>query len=192
MELTLDERLDLIKNRLATCEQKDPIAIVKSLMHCDFVSIHGPEHHFLDGASLMRALHNAGVKFDYDKAIEELCARTRKMPGAMCGYWGMCGSVASIGAVLSIIDGTGPLSDDQNYKNHMSFTSSMINKMSEIGGPRCCKRNAFLSILAGVEYAKEHYGVNPDVPKDLKCEFSPHNKQCIGTACPFFKTDKRE
>lgn len=56
MELTLDERLDLIKNHLATCEQKDPIAIVKSLMHCDFVNIHGPEHHFLDGASLMRAL----------------------------------------------------------------------------------------------------------------------------------------
>ena len=30
----------------------------------------------------------------------------------MCGLWGACGAITSIGAVLSIIDETGLISDD--------------------------------------------------------------------------------
>ena len=40
---------------------------------------------------------------------------------AMCGLWGVCGAVASIGAALAIIDGTGPLSDDGTWGEHMAF-----------------------------------------------------------------------
>lgn len=69
-------------------------------MRNDFVNIHGPEHHFLDGAAFIMAYKNAGGQIDAEAFLAELAKRTIKMPGAMCGYWGICGSVASAGAAL--------------------------------------------------------------------------------------------
>ena len=112
-----------------------------------------------------------------------------KMPGAMCGYWGVCGSVASLGAVFSIIDKTGPLSDDECYKRHMEYTSNVIKYMSKIGGPRCCKRNAFISILEGVKYAKRYYGIELEL-EEVACEFTSFNKECIKDRCPFYHKEK--
>ena len=186
MEYTLDEKYKLIKEEVLKNKSKNPIEIAKSIMHKDFVNIHGPEHHFLDGASFMVAYKNSGGDIDLDKAIDILAERTIKMPGAMCGYWGMCGSVASVAAVLAIIHEVGPLSSTPYYGEDMEFTSSVIKKMSEIGGPRCCKRNAFLSLSSGVRFVKEKYGVEMELD-EIECEFSSWNKQCIGTRCPFHK-----
>lgn len=186
---TLEEKYRLIKSKIKQSKSKNPIEIAKSIMHEDFVSIHGPEHHFLDGAAFLAALKNSGANIDLDKSLEMLANRSIAMPGAMCGYWGICGSVASIWAALSIIDQTGPLSNDKPYSEHMKFASSVIEKMSEIGGPRCCKRNAFISIINGVSYVKEHYGIEMELEK-VECEFSPLNQQCIKEKCPFNKIKK--
>ena len=154
MEYTMQEKYALIKKVVMKEKTTDPIAMAKDVMKNDFVSIHGPEHHFLDGACFLKAIHNANPFFDLEATVNELANRSIRMPGAMCGYWGMCGSVASIGAALSVLHKTGPLSDDEHYKEHMEYTSRVIKRMSEIGGPRCCKRNAFLSISEGVRFIK--------------------------------------
>ena len=155
-------------------------------MHKEFVNIHGPEHHFLDGAAFLVAYKNAGGNVNLVMAIDKLKERTIKMPGAMCGYWGICGSTASIGAALSIIHQTGPLSYDDFYKDHMQCTSSLISKMSQIGGPRCCKRNAFLSLSEAVKFVERKYNIKMDL-EDIQCDFSSLNKQCIASKCPFHK-----
>lgn len=186
MEYSMQEKYARIKSSVSREKTTDPIAMAKNIMKNDFVSIHGPEHHFLDGACFLKAIHNANPFFDLEAALDELAARSAKMPGAMCGYWGICGSVASIGAALSVLHNTGPLSDDEHYKEHMEYTSAVIKRMSEIGGPRCCKRNAFLSISEGVRFLKIKYGISLPA-QEISCEFSPLNRQCIGCRCPFHK-----
>ena len=188
-QYSLDEKYRLICEAVMETEGNDPMRIVKSVMHRDFVNIHGPEHHFLDGAALMVALRRSGMDFDLKQSLGQLAERTIKMPGAMCGYWGVCGSVASVGAVFSILDGTGPLSSDAPYSDHMAFTARVINKMGEIGGPRCCKRNAFLSLSEGIASARAHYGVDLKTP-EIVCEFTSFNPQCIATRCPFYRGTK--
>ena len=189
MNGSLEERLDWIENRLLGSKEVDAIRLAKDLMKEEYVNLHGPEHHFLDGGALLVAIRNAGLGFDLEQALRELKNRTIKMPGAMCGWWGICGSAASIGAVFSILDGTGPLSSDDNYSDHMRLTSETIERMSEIGGPRCCKRNAFLSIQEGMRHANEKYGLNLPIG-NIVCEFSKKNQQCIKERCPFhFKED---
>ena len=187
---TLEEKIELINKELEKNESNNPLEIVQSIMDRNFINIHGPEHHYLDGASFLVAYKNAGGNIDLEKALEELQIRTKKMPGAMCGLWGVCGSVAAIGACLSIINGTGPLSDNKFYKDNMEYTSSVISKMSEIGGPRCCKRNAFISLLSGAEFVKRKYGINMDIPRENKCKYSFKNEQCIKERCPFYKKKK--
>ena len=185
MEYAMEEKYDLIISEVVKTKFCNPIKIVKDIMHRDFINIHGPEHHFLDGAAFLAAYHNAGGQIDLPHALTQLRERTIKMPGAMCGLWGVCGSTTSIGAALSVIHGTGPLSDDDFYKQHMKYTSSCLEKMSEIGGPRCCKRNAFLAIETAIKFVKENYGINMEIDT-IKCEFTDWNKQCIKKRCPFF------
>lgn len=181
----MNEKYVLIKEECLRSVATDPIELIFHIMKKDYISIHGPEHHILDGACFMTALHNAGMEFDLEQALDEMIDRGSKMPGATCGQWGVCGSSASVGAALAIIHETGPLSDNQYYKDNLNYVSQALQRIAQIGGPRCCKRNAFLSIQAGIDFVKENY--NMELPKqNIRCIFSGENKQCIGANCPFY------
>src|SRR5574344_2143919 len=117
MEYTLEDKYRLIKEDVISQTSTNPITILKAIMHKEYILIHGQEHHFLDGASFLVAYKNAGGEGNLIEALDTLATRTIKMPGAMCGYWGVCGSCASIGACLAIINETGPLSSDDFYKD---------------------------------------------------------------------------
>ena len=135
-------------------------------------------------------MKNAGGELDLNECLAELENRATKMPGAMCAYWGVCGSTASVAAVLSIIHKTSPLSTDKYYKDNMEFTSAVLSQMSKIGGARCCKRNAFLSLYYGMKFVKEKYGIEMETG-EISCEFSAQNKQCLGSNCPFHIANKK-
>lgn len=128
MEYALKNKYELIRKEIVKSESKNPLAIVKEMMGKEFVSIYGPEHHFLDGAAFLTAYKNAGGEINLENCLEELENRAERMPGAMCAYWGVCGSVASVGAALSIIHGTQPLSTDEFYKDNMEYTSAVLKK----------------------------------------------------------------
>ena len=92
-----------------------------------------------------------------------------------------------MGAALSIIDNTGPLSTDGSWGNHMEFTSKAIANMGKANDPRCCKRDAFISFIAAVDYINANYDVTLEMP-DIHCHFSSRNQQCIGNKRPFNET----
>lgn len=189
MDYTLQDKFSLIKRDIVQHTSKNPVVIAKEMMRKDYINIHGPEHHFLDGAAFATAMKNAGGKFSLDECLNELESRAAKMPGAMCAYWGVCGSTSSVAAVLSIIHKTNPLSTDEYYKDNMEFTSAVLSQMSKIGGARCCKRNAFLSLSYCAKFVKEKYGIEMETD-EIFCEFSSQNKQCLGNRCPFYIVQK--
>ena len=57
-------------------------------------------------------------------------------------------------------------------------------EIGAVGGPRCCKRDSFLSVLAAVDFVKEHFGLEMEKP-DVVCTYASQNNQCIGKRCPF-------
>jgi len=172
-------------------KSKNPVTIFNHIANQAFVSIHGPEHHVLDGAALLTAFYNAGGKLDLKNALKELMKRGLQMPGATCGQWGVCGAVTSMGAALSIIDGTGPLSTDSSWGSHMEFTSKALASLAEVGGPRCCKRDAFLSFQKVIEHINENYDVQLEYD-NITCGFYEKNQQCIADRCPFYKRGKKK
>ena len=184
----MEERAKKIINACLQETSNNPIEIFNNIAQRDFVRIHGPEHHVLDGAALLTAFYNAGGKIDLQESLAELLKRGLQMPGAICGMWGICGAVSSMGAALSIIDGTGPLSTDDSWGKHMEFTSAALHSLSEIGGPRCCKRDAFLSFLKAIDFINENYDVMLESDR-IQCSYSEKNEQCIGERCPFYKND---
>lgn len=186
MDYSMEERSRRILEMCLQETSKNPIEIFYKIANQDFIRIHGPEHHILDGAALLTAFYNAGGVLDLPQSLEELMRRGLQMPGATCGQWGVCGAVSSMGAALSIIDGTGPLSTDGNWGEHMKFTSKALGALAEVGGPRCCKRDALLAILEAIDFVNAKYGVTLE-KTEIRCDFSSKNLQCIGTRCPFYK-----
>lgn len=182
----MEERAKRIIEDLLREKSRNPIEIFQNIAHRDFVRIHGPEHHVLGGAVLLTAFYNAGGNINLPESLDELMNRGLKMPGATCGMWGVCGAVTSMGAALSIIDGTGPLSCDESWGKHMEFTSKALCSLAQVGGPRCCKRDAYLSFQKAVEFINENYEVELE-SGSIECDFSEKNEQCIKGRCPFYK-----
>lgn len=165
-------------------QSKDPLEILEMLMNLPTCRMHGPEHHVLVGAALLTAYRNAGGEIDLAKALEELYKRASAVPGAACGYWGACGACLSTGQFLSIVTGSGPLATTQ-WGTCMNMTAKSLNAVAAVGGPRCCKRDSYLSILSAVAFVEETLSVKMDKTTPV-CTRSSRNSQCIGNRCPFF------
>ena len=164
---------------------KDPIAIIEKMMALPFCHMHGPEHHVMVGSALLTAYYNAGGAIDLDSTLVEMMNRGKSVPGGACGFWGACGAGISSGMFVSIISKSTPLTTESFALSH-KMTAASLEHIGEIGGPRCCKRDSFLSILSAVDFVKDHFGIEMEKPEVI-CSFSAQNNQCIGKRCPFSK-----
>ena len=139
------------------------------------------------GAALLTAYKNSGGDIDLPKALTEMKNRGGSVPGGACGFWGACGAGISSGMFISIISGSTPLAGEPwGLSNRM--TAKSLEAIGSVGGPRCCKRDSYLSILSAIDFVKEHFGVEMEKP-EIVCEFSPRNNQCLGKRCPFSKAN---
>ena len=175
--------LDAIVGLCLNEASKNPVEILEKMMAMPFCHMHGPEHHVMVGAALLTAYKNAGGALDLPKALGEMLNRGKKVPGGACGFWGACGAGISSGMFVSIASGSTPLSVEPFALSH-KMTAKSLTGIGEIGGPRCCKRDSFLSILAAIDFAKEQLGVEMEKPEIVCTHFSKNN-QCIGKRCPF-------
>lgn len=163
----------------------DPMEIMEKMMSMPFCRMHGPEHHVMVGAALLTAYKNAGGVIDLDAALTEMHSRGKQVPGGACGFWGACGAGISAGQFVSIATKSTPLAKEPwGLSNKM--TAKALDSIGSVGGPRCCKRDSYLSILAAIDFAKEHLGVEMTRTVPV-CHRSTQNNQCIGKRCPFWE-----
>ena len=162
---------------------KNPVEIIDKMMALPFCHMHGPEHHVMVGSALLTAYRNAGGDIDLEKALIEMMNRGKSVPGGACGFWGACGAGISTGMFVSIISKSTPLAREPFALSH-KMTAKSLGAIGEIGGPRCCKRDSFLSILNAIDFVKEQFDVEMEKP-EIVCHYSAQNNQCIGKRCPF-------
>ena len=164
----------------------NPIAVLEKMMSKSFCHMHGPEHHVLVGAALLTAYNNClsdTAKLDLVELLPEVMSRGRQVPGGACGYMGACGAAISTGIFMSVITRNTPLSTD-TWRLCNLCTSRALEQVALNGGPRCCKRDSYLSILTTIDFVKENLGVEME-KSEVVCTRSQINNQCIGKKCPF-------
>ncbi len=181
--------LDAIVRACLESTSDDPVQIMEALMSMPFCHMHGPEHHVMVGAALLAAYRNAGGEIDLPGALREMLRRGSGVPGGACGFWGACGAGISTGMFVSIVTGSTPLAQKSFGLSH-KMTAKALAAIAEIGGPRCCKRDSYLSLAAAVDFAREHLGVVM-ASSSVTCSRSSMNAQCIGRRCPFFVPGRR-
>jgi hypothetical protein len=162
---------------------KDPLVILEKMMAMPFCHMHGPEHHVMVGAALLTAYKNAGGEIDLKEALHEMYHRGTAVPGGACGFWGACGAGVSAGQFVAIATASTPLAAEPwGLSNQM--TAKALDSIGKNGGPRCCKRDSYLAILAAIDFAAEHLHVEMERSTPV-CTRSSLNNQCIGKRCPF-------
>ena len=165
---------------------RNPIEILEKLMSQPDCPMHGPTHHVLVGAALLTAYNNClpdSAKLDMEEALSEMRERGEQVPGGACGYMGACGASISTGIFMSIVTRNTPFSTD-TWRLCNLCTARALEQVALNGGPRCCKRDSYLSVLTAIDFVKEHLGVEMEKP-EVHCTRSQINEQCIGKKCPF-------
>lgn len=175
--------IDTIIVLCLTETSKNPVEIIEKMMSLPFCHMHGPEHHVMVGAALLTAYKNAGGDIDLKSALAEMMNRGKSVPGGACGFWGACGAGISSGMFVSIISKSTPLTRESFGLSHQ-MTAKSLDKIGQIGGPRCCKRDSYLSILSAADFVADNFGVKMERP-EIICGHSAQNNQCIGKRCPF-------
>ena len=169
---------------------KDPVAIACRMMKEKSVNMHGPEHHYLIVAALVAAYKNSGGDIDLKKALLTAKQRAKNVPGGICGLWGSCGAGIGAGIFVSIITGATPLSAEEwRQANHA--TSKSLYSIAQNGGPRCCKRNTWLSMMSAIDFTKQITGIQMDKPRDITCSFFANNPTCKKDGCLYYPAKLR-
>lgn len=175
--------IDAIFGVCLSTQSKDPVSILNRLMALPFCHMHGPEHHIMVGAALLTAYKNCGGDIDLANALIEMKSRGESVPGGACGFWGACGAGISSGMFVSVVTGATPLAE-QSFGLAHKMTAKSLSAIGDIGGPRCCKRDSYLSVLAAAEFTRENLGIEMNCSKPI-CGYFTKNNQCIGSRCPF-------
>lgn len=162
----------------------DPVEIIEKMMSMPFCHMHGPEHHVMVGAALLTAYKNAGGKIELSQALREIYSRGKAVPGGSCGFWGACGAGISAGQFLAVITESTPLAKEP-WRLSNQMTAKALESIAAHGGPRCCKRDSYLAILAAIDFVAQNLDVHMEKRKP-RCSRYMHNHQCLGKRCPFF------
>ena len=176
--------IDAIYKLCLDTTSKNPIDILEKMMAMPFCHMHGPEHHVMVGAALLTAYRNSGGDVVLGDALVELMKRGKQVPGGACGFWGACGAGLSSGMFVSVISHSTPLTIEPFALSH-KMTATSLAKIAEVGGPRCCKRDSYLSTLSAIDFVAENFGISMD-KSSVVCRHFGKNNQCIRARCPFF------
>lgn len=183
------DSIELIENYCRETDKTNPIEMAIELMKNPSVNMHGPEHHFLVSAVLLASYYNNLDKKDMKKRKLSLAKiRAKDIKGGFCGFYGNCGAAVGTGIFMSIILEATPLTKESwGLANLMTGTT--LVSLAKIGGPRCCKRNTFGSIVEAAKFTSEHFNV---VLYDYEkytpiCTFRTRNKECLKVKCPYFQ-----
>lgn len=176
---------DLIVEYCMAVDHTDPIAMAAILMKHPSLKMHGPEHHVLVPAVLVAAYCNATGRQKQKSAwLQTVIKRGSTIPGGACGFLGACGAGVGTGIFISTITGTTPVATESWGLSNL-MTAKALFTIAKNGGPRCCKRDTFISILEGIDFLAEHYNVELS-RSNVHCSFSALNNECRMADCLFF------
>ena len=177
---------EIIKKICIDSTLTDPVELAVSIMKSPKVAMHGPEHHLLVPAVLLTVYYNLKNQPELKaEKIEQAEKRAANVLGGFCGFCGDCGAAVGTGIFISLITGANPLSKDE-WKLSNLMTARSLLAIASLGGPRCCKRVSFISIVEAIYFLDEHFGIVIPVKSDLVCEFSKLNRECLKEQCPFY------
>ncbi|MGI6629409.1 MAG: DUF5714 domain-containing protein [Bacillota bacterium] len=166
--------------------------LVLHLLDAPQLKMHCPQHHYLIPAAMLTSAYKVqGRPVEMLQAdLMEAMMRAKNVLPAFCGLYGNCGTAVGLGIYASI------LTDSDQFSVHTwalanRIVGECLVKISEIEGPRCCKRSSYIALLVGEKFSQEEFGLDLGITESIECTHYLKNKEeCKKDACPFFPVHK--
>ncbi len=177
---------EYIKSVCMNWEGNDPIELAVEIMNSPLVRMHGAEHHFIVPAVMLTCVHNhlnmpAGLRQQLEIAEKRAIEETPNF----CDFKsGNCGAAVGTGVFLSMHLGR-DRKDEDEWSMYNDIVSDSLRYIREHGGPRCCKRDTYLSIQAAIDFLRNRFAI--ELPySEAKCTFSLRNRTCGREECNYY------
>lgn len=178
---------DFIKNVCLKYNDTDPLALAVQIMNTPVIRMHGPEHHFIVPAVLLTVVYNKQKreKAEIKAILDAAEKRALNEAPAHCSYnINQCGAAIGAGIFISMFMGQS-LNTEDEWALSNQFVAFCLKRVAESGGPRCCKRDTYISLEAAVEFLKDKFAV--ELPfSEAKCTFSLRNTSCKHEECSYY------
>jgi hypothetical protein len=177
---------EIIEKVGLTAPGSDPIRIADRMMKHPAVPTYGIEHHCISAVAMFKAVRNAKGEKVGKKDIKKLTTLTQKLPYGSCGFMGVCGAAAGVGAAFSVLLGASYMKDRERTLA-MEAASRANLAIAKEGGPRCCAASVYTALEEGSKMVKEVFGVDlkPELPLNA-CEFVAKAEDCRRERCRFY------
>lgn len=164
--------------------------IAEQLMELPGLPMHSPYHHFLLAAALLTsaALRTEMEESQYCRKMAQAKERAAQVPGGYCGQFGCCGAAVSAGIFASVWQNSAP-TKKTGWAEGNFITARALEHIASVEGPRCCKRVTWLALRGVLPAIQELLGLDLGEVGDHRCRFHDQNRECLGSACPFFPSD---
>ena len=186
------DALTMLETITGNSKETNPIQLAREIMATSAFNMHGPEHHVMVPAVLLRTLSNLGVSID-PLQIRDAILRAKQLPGGMCGSWGACGAAIGAGIGLSVIRRMTAMTKE-GWGENILDTAEILQRVGTYGGPRCCKRVTYTALLTAIEILeRDGYVQFPEQAHQVPvCKDFWRNKECIKNECPYYPSVSKE
>ncbi len=158
------------------------IALLAALRAHPTFPANGPEHHALVPAIILATYRNRGGEVDAE-TIRRGIQRGRQVPGGTCGFFGVCGAAAGVGAAFALILGAHPLAARERQAV-MQAGQTVMREMASLQAARCCQREIWTALRVAADLSQEHLPILLLADAPLVCQQMDRNAACAGAACP--------
>lgn len=166
----------------------DVSELIPYLLDCPDLAMHCPQHHYLIPAAMLSAAYKVQGRTleELSEALLEAMMRAKNVLPAFCGLYGSCGTAVGLGIYTSILQDS-----DQYSKGSWALSNKIVGEclvsISQVEGPRCCKRNSYIALEVGLDFSKVYFNLNLGKNTNIECQHHHRNlKDCKRSACPFF------
>ena len=175
-----------IKNTCINYKGTDPIALAVEIMNSPLIKMRGPEHHFIVPAVLLTCTHNlSGNPADLNEKLILAEKKVKDEIQSNCTWsFGNCGAAIGTGIFLSIYEGFNSGTDTEWYSSN-SIIAESLKRIAESHGPRCCKRDTYISLESAAEFLLTKFDIHLPLSEG-KCTFSLRNNSCGREDCEFY------
>lgn len=177
---------EFITNECMKYTGNDPLQLAVKIMNSPVINMHGVEHHYIVPAVLLTTSYNIQGKRDLLKEkLQIIEDRASRETSHYCTFnAGTCGAAFGTGVYLSVFNDRS-LGDEDEWSEANHIIAESLKKVASSPGPRCCKRDTYLSLIASVEFMNDKYALNIQT-SEPKCTFSLRNKNCGREECEFY------
>ncbi len=190
------EAREIIERIVYTNQASDPLAIAELMISHAGLPMFGCEHAFIAAGALMVALKNSpyGKEYITNASIREVFDRTaRQAVEGYCGLTGVCGIAPALGACFSVFLGS-RCGSDSEQKIVMDAVIRVLQTLSSLTGPSCCKAYVRAGLREVVSYLGARFGILlPIKDGQIVCKHSgEHPYGCREEKCPYFQKPAKD